>query len=167
MLTKGLITLFIIILLFPSLVLAGISCQSCKIGTCTCTISDCDSGIIDIFSASSCSTEPDFEYTFSNGYLDWSPKTARSYYAIALCSDGETKSSCDLITVSSVEVVTTTTKPKVTTTTTKPSPSGGLDLFSIALIVLLVIAIIVAAYYLFFGKKAKKTYEELYRKWRK
>jgi len=165
---KKLIALFVLILLPPSLVSARVSCKDCKINQCICTITDCESGILDIFSGSSCAIEPDYEYTFSNGYLEWSPKVAKSYYVKALCSDGETQSSCDAITVKSLEeAITTTTKPPITTTTLRPAPAEGPDYLLFGLIGVLVVAILLAIYYLFFRKKAGRSYEQLYRKWRK
>ncbi|MEM5855636.1 MAG: hypothetical protein QW472_04975 [Candidatus Aenigmatarchaeota archaeon] len=156
------------IFLFPSITFAEIVCRNCFVGDCKCTITDCDSGILDIFSSTSCSMMPDYEFTFSGGYLKWSPESARSYYAKALCSDGKTQSECSLITVKVVEEeTTTTTRPKTTTTTTLPvSKEGGPDYLLIVLVVILIAVILFAVYYFFFLKKAgKKTYEELYRKW--
>lgn len=167
MLMKKLIVPFVMILLLLDPALAEVSCRNCRIGGCTCTITDCDSGIIDFFNTSSCSLYPDYEFTFSSGHLDWSPEIARSYSVKALCSDGTTQSDCNTITVSSAE--TTTTTVKVTTTTQPTAPSEGPDYFLFVLIAILIVAILAAVYYLFFVKKKRKrkSFEELYRKWRR
>jgi hypothetical protein len=167
MLEKKIVVLFVLILMLPSLVSAKVSCKDCKINQCICTITDCDSGILDIFSGSSCGINPDYEFTFSNGYLEWNPKVAKSYYVKAFCSDGETQSSCDSITVRSIEEATTTTTKPTTTTTQPAAPAEGPDYLLLGLIGILAVAILLAAYYLFFRKKAGKSYEQLYRKWRK
>lgn len=171
MLIKKLIIIpLITIFLFPSIVFAEIICRDCFVGDCKCIITDCDSGILDIFSSMSCSMIPDYEFTFSDGSLRWSPESARSYYAIVLCSDGKTKSDCSLITVKmrEEETTTTTTKPKTTTTTTLPvsEEKSGPDYLLIILVVILIALLLFAVYYFFFLKKSgNKTYEDLYRKW--
>lgn len=169
------LVLLMIVSLLPTRASADVSCSDCTIGDCLCLISDCDSGIFDIFSTSSCSLTPDFEYTFSNGLLNWSPDVAKSYYAKALCDDGETQSDCTLITVRTIEettttrltTVATTTRPK-TTTTIGEETSGGPNYLLYGLVVILVILILFALYYVLFKKKKPgKSYEELYRKWGK
>lgn len=164
------------ILLFLSPVFAEISCRRCEVGNCVCEITDCDSGIFDVFSSTSCALTPDYEYMFSEGYVKWSPASARSYYVKALCSDGETQSNCTLMTVKAAEVTTTTTKSTqpttsttttITTSTTTSTQTEGPDYLPWILIIILIIALLFAIYYFFFMKKGKrKTYEELYRKWR-
>lgn len=164
------IAFLVMIFIFQSLAYAEVFCNNCFVGNCRCTITDCDSGILDIFSSTSCSMTPDYEFVFSDSYLIWSPESARSYYVKALCSDGKTQSGCNLITARvAEEPATTTTLPKATTTTTLPiSEKGGPDYLLIALIVILIVVILFAVYYFFFLKKGKrKTYEELYRKWRR
>jgi hypothetical protein len=160
---------FILLLLTPTL--AEISCRKCEVGNCICEITDCDSGIFDVFSSTSCTLKPDYEYIFSEGYVRWSPESARSYYMKALCSDGETQSNCTLITVKAVEITTTTTRPtsttSTTTTTLPPTQTGGPDYLLWILVVILIATLLFAVYYFFFMKKGRrKTYEELYRKWR-
>jgi hypothetical protein len=159
------IALLVLISILPSLAFGEIACGTCKVGDCTCTISECTSGMVDIFSGSSCTTDPDYEYIFSNGYFRWTPQAAKNYYVKALCSDGETQSDCSLVRVSLAAASTTTTRPS--TTTTQPTSAGGSNFLTLAFVILLIIAIIVAIYYYFFRKKTKKSYEELYRKWRK
>ena len=169
---KKILTAFIFILLFLNPSLAEISCGKCEVGNCICEITDCDSGIFDVFS-STCILEPDYEYIFSQGFVKWGPKQARSYYVKALCSDGETQSDCTLITVRAQELPTTakpprtTTQAQQTTTTLPPTEAEGPDYLLWILVIILIIAIIFAVYYFFFMKKGRKTYEELYRKWRR
>jgi len=167
MLMRKTAALLVTFLLLPSLALASVSCDSCKVGDCTCVITDCDSGILDIFSASSCSITPSYEYTFSAGSLKWNPPTSRTYYVKALCSDGETQSDCFAVTVKSAQATTTTTKPKATTTTTLPAAAPGPDYTLFALVAVLIAAILSAVWYLFLRKKKGGTYEEIYRKWKK
>jgi hypothetical protein len=177
MLRKNFIVALVLIFLLPSLGLAKISCEKCEIGNCVCEITDCDSGIFDVFASTSCATEPDYEYIFSDGYLRWYPEIARSYYAKVLCSDGETQSDCFLITVKAKAATTTTTtgqvKPTTTTsfkpTTTLPEEEAeGPDYLLWVLIAVLIIVILFAIHYLLIKKgKSRKTYEELYKKWGK
>ena len=161
-----------LLLILPHLAEAKILCNLCYVGYCECEITDCNSGIIDIFLSTSCSTTPDYEIVFSEGYFTWEPSVARSYSAIALCSDGRTTSGCSTITVNVKETTTTTLKPTTTTiktTTTIPEEiveERGPDYLLIALIITLLVLIGVAVYYFFFTKrKKKKSFEELYRKW--
>ena len=173
MLMKYMILILIalsIFILSQKMAFAEISCKSCFVGSCRCDITDCESGIFDVFSSTSCTLMPDYEFTFSNGYVVWSPEVAKSYYVKALCSDGKTQSECTLITVKSEETITipTTTTYRQQTTTTyveeEEKEEKGTDYFLIILVVLLIIAILFALYYFFFMKKGK-TYEELYKKW--
>lgn len=167
------IIFLITILLSQPLVYAEVICKNCFVGECRCTITDCDSGIVDIFSSATCTMMPDYEFVFSNGYLKWSPESARSYYLKALCEDGKTQSDCTLITVRMAEETTTTTKPTTTlpTTTTKPTPTsegGGVDYTLIILVVILILVILFLSYFFFLKKGGKKkSYEELYKKWGK
>jgi hypothetical protein len=166
---KKIIAIFTFILLFLAPAFAEISCRKCEVGNCVCEITDCDSGIFDVFSSTSCSLTPDYEYIFSEGYVKWKPASARSYYVKVFCSDGETQSDCILITVRALEVTTTTTRPTQLTTTTTTLPSAraeGPNYLLWILIVILMLLLLFAIYYFFFMKKGKrKTYEELYRKW--
>jgi hypothetical protein len=170
MLVKKFIIALALTILLPTIALADISCEKCEIGNCVCEITDCDSGIFDVFS-STCAMEPDYEYIFSGGYLKWYPEIARSYYVKVLCSDGETQSDCFLITVKAKAIPTTTTTiTRLTTTTTTTLPEvrpQGPDYLLWALIAILIIAILFAIYYFFIkkGKRGRKTYEELYKKW--
>jgi len=172
-LKKSIVTFAFIsfILLSSASASAEISCKKCEVGNCICEITDCDSGIFDVFSSTSCTLSPDYEYIFSEGYVRWNPESAKSYYVKALCSDGETQSNCTSITVKTAEITTTTTRPtsttSTTTTTLPPTQTGGPDYLLWILVIILIIILLFAVYYFFFMKKGKrKTYEELYRKWR-
>jgi hypothetical protein len=167
---KKIIATFIFILLFVNPSLAEISCRRCEVGNCVCEITDCDSGIFDVFSSTSCTLQPTYEHTFSEGFVRWSPTRAGSYYVKALCSDGETQSDCTLITVKAQEATTTTrpafpTTSTQPTTTTLPTKAEGPDYLLWVFVIILIIALLFAVYYFFFMKKGRKTYEELYKKW--
>jgi len=159
---KKIAAVFVLISLLPTIALADIYCGSCKVGDCTCSIDDCNEGIIDIFPSLSCSTSPTYEFTFSDGILRWNPETARSYSTKVLCSDGETQSDCNTITV---KTSATTTTQLYATTTTIPKKDGGSLFWILLLVIIAVIAF--ALYYFYFRKRPTKSYEELYRKWRK
>jgi len=160
---KKIVAVLVLISLLPSLALADVYCGSCKVGDCTCNIDTCDSGIIDIFPSLSCSVTPTYEFTFSDGILRWNPETARSYSVKVLCSDGETQSDCETITAK-LSTATTTTAI-FTTTTIPPKPDGGYVFWILLLVIIALIAF--AVYYFYFRKNPAKSYEELYRKWRK
>ena len=63
---------------FPFLTTATtitISCDNCVVGQCYCTISGCDSGILEVYQQSSCNGIPTYIYIFSfkksGGTSDW------------------------------------------------------------------------------------------------
>lgn len=157
-------------LIFPT-AMAAVSCPSCIIGGCSCSISDCASGIIDIYSSSSstCQGNPLFEYSFTGGSFPWFPSNIGTYYMQAFCDDGRTHSICSQVSVVSTSVPITTTSEiqtqPVSTTPTQTS-GGGSNIIFYVLIIVIIAVIAFIAYRFLFKKKAKKIdYESLYRKW--
>jgi hypothetical protein len=200
MLKKKEFTILISILVFLSLAsisLARVRCDDCYIQDCSCSISECSSGTLNIYSVSGCSDAPDFSFTFSDGVLPWQPSSADKYYLMAICDDAETKSSCTSIQVKSGASTETTTVAKDPCPTTydccmneasyadKPcgvdkfckdhkcvstTEGGGMDSTTLLLVFLLVVLIVAAAAYFLIIKKKKQPkggYEELYAKWRR
>jgi len=164
--------IFSFFIVFPFATLAAINCQgTCDITQCTCTIGDCSSGLFDVYSSSSCSGIPVYEYSFPTRSFLWYPPKTGTYYVQALCDDGSVKSSCTSITAKSSEGTSTsssTTSSATTTTSTTGGGGGGDNTWLIIVAVLIIIAIIIFLIYRFFfsgRKRSKKTYEELYRKW--
>jgi len=166
--TIVLAAIFSFVSLLPPLTSATISCSgTCFVSDCTCIITDCSNGIFDVYTSSSCSGIPTYEFSFGARSFGWYPPTAGTYYAQVVCDDGTTRSSCAAISVKSAEETITTTS-ETTTTTTTTSGGGGDNTWLIILAVLIIIGIVAFLIYRFFfsGKKgARKTYEELYRKW--
>jgi len=102
--------------------MALITCDKCETDNCTCHISDCKSGILDVFVTTDCSGAPSYEFVFSNSEIVWSPAETYSYYLTAFCDDSTTKSVCSDIAVkqgTTTSTTTTTTTTQITTTTTK------------------------------------------------
>ncbi len=155
-------------LIFPT-VMATVSCPSCIIGGCSCSISDCASGTIDIYSSSTCQGNSLFEYTFTGGSFPWFPSNIGTYYMTAFCDDGRTKSVCSPVSVVSTSVSTQSTSEIQSLTTTQTQTSSGTSNTILYVLVIVIIAVIAfIAYRLFFKKKGKKVdYESLYRKWGK
>lgn len=155
-------------LIFPT-VMAAVSCPSCIIGGCSCSISDCSSGIIDIYSSSTCQGNPLFEYTFTGGSFPWFPSNSGTYYMQAFCDDGRTQSICSQVSVTSTSVSTGSTseiQTQTESTTQTQTSGGGSNMIFYVLIIVIIAVIAFIAYRLFFKKKAKKiNYESLYRKW--
>lgn len=155
-------------LIFPT-VMAAVSCPSCIIGGCSCSISDCAIGTIDIYSSSTCQGNPLFEYSFTGGSFPWFPSDSGTYYMQVLCDDGRTKSICSQVPVMSTSITTGSTSeiqttPQSSTPTQTSGGSSNIIFYVLIIIIIVVIAFIV--YRLFSKKKAKKiNYESLYRKW--
>jgi len=154
-------------LIFPSTLAAiNYNPQNCRVNNCPITISDCSNGLVDIFSSSTCSGNPLFEYSFSSGNLPWYPASEGIYYMYALCDDGHVKSICSQITVSSL--VTTSSSSSATTESTPqtiPTPSGNSNIILYVLVIVIIVVVAFIAYRIFTKKKPKVDYASLYRKW--
>lgn len=163
---KELIFLSSVFLLLLSVSLASgtISCSKCDTSNCSCVITDCQSGVVDVYSSPFCSGNPSFELDFSNGDLNWEPGSNNVFYLLALCDDGKTQSSCTRVSLKSE----TTTTPRTTTPiTTAAKPSQGPTTFTVvALIVVVLLALAFVIYFLFSRKGSKTTYDELQKKYR-
>lgn len=176
--------------LLTSLSFASITCNPCQTNNCLCGIDECSSGLMRIYSSYTC-RNPSYEYAFSVYQFTWTNAPAGNYYFKAFCSDGK-MTSCTPITVNSAATVTTTP----TSTTTKaaciydccsgeanyedqPCPSGEecvnnscqpvVQKKNYTWIIVLVLVLIVAVilFFFIFGRKPRKSFEELYRKWGK
>lgn len=156
-------------MIFPS-VMAVVTCPACNVNSCQCSISDCGSGSIDIYSTQTCQGNPLFEYTFTGGNFPWFPTNAGSYYMTAFCDDGRTKSICSPVVASSGTNTGTQTSSGTSsfteTISTTQTSGGGSNTLLYVLVVVIIAVIAFIAYRLFFRKKkAKVDYESLYRKW--
>jgi len=92
----------------------SISCNSCSVGACSCTVSNCQAGILDVHTQSECPSIPSYVNIISSGQVTWHPESGGTYYLKVFCDDG-TKSQCTSVIVAAG--ATTTTQPTVTTTT--------------------------------------------------
>jgi len=198
MLKKINFLIFISILAFvsiSSISFARISCSSCYIGDCSCSVTECSSGTVYIYSTGDCSGSPDQSYTFSRNEFSWQPSSTK-YYVIGLCDNGDT-SDC-----TSVQVKTSTPTTTTTATTTKdPCPinydccvseisyenklcgtdktcskdhkcvstneGGGSSIVLIVFLIVVLIAAGVAYFFIIKKRQPKGGYEELYAKWRR
>lgn len=172
-----------IILLSP-ISLAAVTCGVCQVDSCVCQITECQSGMFNVFTISDCSGVPYVRDTFSGGMKTWYPPQPLTYYVLALCDDGTTRSVCTLQqvlpagtsptpttttttttteeTVTTTEFTTTTTKETGVTYETPPS-GGGFNFLWIVIVIFIVMG--VAFYFLRIRKKKEVSYEEVYKKW--
>jgi hypothetical protein len=142
------LTIFLGIIFSAALAEAAISCSVCLTGFCNCTVTECPSGSLDVYTRSDCVGTPIYEYPFSNGAATWQPENTGTYYFIAFCQDKVTKSFCTKFIVSSSSALTTTTIP----TTLKEIPY-----YYILIPILIIIMVLI------FNKK--RSWENLYEKW--
>jgi hypothetical protein len=161
-------------------------CSPCEPNNCVCSIEGCSSGILRIYPSSSptCSGAPKYEYVFSNNEFRWGSASLGTYYFEGFCSDGRI-TSCTGFTV---KTPGTTTTVKQTTTTVKgkctlDSDCPGQQCVNgickpkveqqdytwvyVLLAVLIVIFVLVFLFFRVFKKKPQKTFEDIYRKWRR
>jgi len=126
---KKIVLLFSVVIIFcfcEGVVLAipTINCpaSTCRVGNCPCTISNCNSGYIDIYT-SQCTFSPIDTKIFTNNNIIIAVSGANSYYVKVYCDDPSGQSACTNIVVSSPTTTTTsiTTTTFVGTTTTQPT----------------------------------------------
>ena len=100
---------FISLILFSTVVKAqvSISCPSCYINNCQCSIINCTNGTVKIYNTTDCSGIPKYQYSFLSNSLTWSPPENGNYYFKILCSD-ENVSTCIPVSVSPIQTTTTT-----------------------------------------------------------
>ena len=75
---------------------AVVTCNPCSAGNCACTITDCQTGILEIFS--SCGAPPQYQLDFTGGTRTWQPQQSGALYAAATCYNG-TVSQCTAVNV--------------------------------------------------------------------
>jgi len=73
-----------------------VPCDSCLVSSCQCTITDCSSGTLDVYSTPDCTLIPTYSFKFSDGTVTWSPSSTGSYYLRVLCDDGSISSCTEL-----------------------------------------------------------------------
>ncbi|MHA1742620.1 MAG: hypothetical protein ACTSV6_00030 [Candidatus Heimdallarchaeota archaeon] len=188
----SLIMLAFSFILFSSLSYAAIVCDPCEPRACFCSIDDCSSGLLRIYSSSTCRI-PGYEYTFSNNKFTWNFAETGTYYFKAFCDDGNV-SACYRVTVktpTTTTIPTTSTRPPTAKEecpfeccvddpryTDKPCPSGERCIdgecipiakkkgyFWVIGVLIAVVAVILILIFFLSRKKPRKTFEELYRKW--
>jgi len=93
------------------------NCPTCNVNNCLCSISNCNSGILRVYSTSSCSGIPVYQFTFQGGAATWAPSQAKTYYLKILCDDS-TQSVCKEQLVQNGSSTTTTQVTTTSTTTT-------------------------------------------------
>jgi hypothetical protein len=115
-----LILIFLISLVFFSTTVnaqVSLSCPSCYINNCQCSITNCTNGTVKIYIVSDCSGVNKYQYSFSNSSLAWNSSQTGNYYFKVLCSD-ENISACTNVVVSG-------TPTSITTTTSGGGNGGG------------------------------------------
>jgi len=98
----------------------SISCSSCSSSSCTCAVSNCNSGDVLIYNNGGCLSFPMYDKEFSNGQITWVPGSGGEYSFIVACYVDKSVSNCIPMTIqatTTTTVPTTTTQPSVTTTT--------------------------------------------------
>ena len=159
----------------------ALSCSGCLVNNCVCSIPECSSGILRIYS--SCSSRiPRYEYSFYNSQFTWSNAPAGTFYFKALCSDGSL-SECKEIQVKSSSATTTTLATTTTVSGTCKSASdclegkecvngtckevAGTDYTWLVILLVAIVAVILFLMFFVFKKKPRTSFEEIYRKWTK
>src|SRR3989344_4274770 len=106
--------LFVIMILavFVNIVYATVSCSSCNINSCQCSVSDCSTGVLRVYESSWCTGIHDQTKPFNSRSVTWDPQNSGTNYVRAFCDNG-VLSSC-----SSVSVSTNGTSSSTTTATT-------------------------------------------------
>ena len=116
-----LLTNLIFLFLFFSVSYAiSISCDPCDVNDCQCSITDCTSGTLDVYTTTDCTFTPTYSFAFSDGTKTWSPPSADSYYLKVLCDDSNI-SDCTTFDVTSGE---DTTPPAFSNPQTNETHSG-------------------------------------------
>ena len=108
---KNIIIALLTFLVLPSISFAlvgDISCNDCFVGTCECTITDCTSGLLEVFSGGTCGSQLQYQLEFSQGTVSWSPTQTGTFHGIAFCDSGA-QSTCQTISVTAGGGTTTTT----------------------------------------------------------
>jgi len=156
----------------------ALSCSSCITNNCVCSIPECPSGILRIYT--SCSSRiPRYEYSFYNSQFTWSNAPAGTFYFKALCSDGSL-SDCKEIQVKSSSATTTTLATTTTVSGTCKSDSDclegkecvsgvckamGTDYSWLVILLVVIVAVILFLMFFVFKKKPRTSFEEIYKKW--
>jgi hypothetical protein len=164
---------------------AAVICTPCEVNNCICTVEECSSGILRIYSSSNCRI-PSYEYTFYSYRFNWTIASTGTHYFKAFCSDGKT-TACTPITVKAIGATTTTTTIKEKCTfeccegetkyldkscsadeecvNRKCKSTEGYDY---TWLIVAVVAVAIVAFVLFFfvfKRKPKRSFQEIYRKW--
>jgi hypothetical protein len=79
----------------------SLSCENCIVGDCIC-ITDCSSGLLDIYTKAACEGIPTYELLIFNGHGQWKPLQEGVYHLRILCDNGKL-SQCRSIRVSSLQ----------------------------------------------------------------
>jgi len=105
--------MFLLIIFIPFLILfrisyaISISCDSCIVGDCRCSITDCQNGTLDVYSTSYCTKIENLPiYAFTDGSINQSPTLAGTYYIKIFCDDGSI-SECIALSVDQLDTTTT------------------------------------------------------------
>ena len=77
----------------------SISCSSCSSSSCTCAVSNCNSGDVLIYNNGGCLSFPMYDKEFSNGQITWVPGSGGDYSFIVACDVDESVSSCIPMTI--------------------------------------------------------------------
>ncbi|MBU5678914.1 MAG: hypothetical protein KQA36_03460 [Candidatus Aenigmarchaeota archaeon] len=96
-----------------------ISCPACRVGNCTCLISGCNSGYVEIYLSQDCGKNITSTYNFTGNSITLAPEREGIIYLKVICDTGQS-SVCTPITVSLPPITTTTTTiPEVKVTCEK------------------------------------------------
>lgn len=113
------------IFLFTSASSASITCNSCSVGNCQCSITDCSSGTFGAYIASDCSEFPNLYLNFTGGTVSWPPFQARTYYLKAFCDGFNSLCTPQIVSSESTTSTTTTTEPTSTTISSTSTTVGS------------------------------------------
>lgn len=111
------LAIFLFLFQFPQV--SAFDCSTCAPGNCYCSISECPTGSLDVYSTQ-CSGIPVKEFTFANNTFNWTQANANNYYFQVFCDSGAISNctNADLTSFSNITTTTTTSATSNSSTTT-------------------------------------------------
>jgi hypothetical protein len=131
----------LLFLMFLPTLSSALICSGCKLGNCSCSITECSSGVFDAYTSSDCSGVPVAESFFKGGKISWKPMETTTYYVMSFCDDRITKSSCTPLTIAGEKTPTTTTTEEYEIVELNPFLVGVLVVAAIVIIGTIIIVV--------------------------
>jgi len=124
------LTIIAVMVTSASIVYGGIICEPCNVGSCSCAITDCESGLSRIYTSSDCSSGLIVGPPFLDSEITWSPSETGTYYIRVFCDSGQ-ELVCTPIDVSASSGTTNTSTTTTITQTTIDDTTIDLNLIGL------------------------------------